>query len=705
MPIVLPAVLDNGNITWYAVAESDQVFAQLSEELTSFIGPSYSAFVTESPVDYRKSTQAKALASRFGRRVLSFEANCPEDQLQIKKALTLYRNLLVSRPAITTRTRRPFGQIRSDFDRALLAGNELGAKGFLEELKSTGRVDAGQQKCLEVRLHSGLGQFEVMARNEHLIKSVAELSLPSQTLIDVVSALYETHIRPIESDSDIGSIVEVFKKRLIKPFGGALFRDRKGIRNPSVLKAFLLWELCRDVPNLRKARLIFDDYASKSDGWGLVKDWLAQLGVKPQLPTKLNSTPDYSSLAQQAIVDEDYESLYEYSLKLLPDIKGYKFLLRSVSELASFKKTGEVLKLVDEASSEVSENFEPKDLERIEILKRFDVTETKYDHRNGWVWWAESILKGLPLADAKAALVKEVSHWSIDDYTGDPAKCDRLAQLIVGADDNASRVFRESFPEMVAFFVEQPVKPQRTFTPLYSNLVKMLVFCGTLSADELEISSLLALTLLSSGPTVDEYSECLRDMSEILTANRTVMHLDWALNFAELLALHPAQDSGSLRISFFVDVISLVSSAYHRVSSFQRDILEQLANDYGCSDLIERLPGADSEEGNSAEIKNGSFDGFIGIYTLTEGAGHRAKYLLESSYPNARVEVNSDHEATDRLTNLAKKADVFIFAWKSSKHQAFFCVKNARSSKSLIMPIGKGSASIVRSASQCIETM
>ncbi|MEY3760090.1 MAG: hypothetical protein RIR39_1581, partial [Pseudomonadota bacterium] len=67
------------------------------------------------------------------------------------------------------------------------------------------------------------------------------------------------------------------------------------------------------------------------------------------------------------------------------------------------------------------------------------------------------------------------------------------------------------------------------------------------------------------------------------------------------------------------------------------------------------------------------------------------------------VETNNDHEATDKLKSLARNADIFVFAWKSSKHQAYFCVKDARVNKEIILPLGKGTASIVRSALERIQ--
>ena len=79
----------------------------------------------------------------------------------------------------------------------------------------------------------------------------------------------------------------------------------------------------------------------------------------------------------------------------------------------------------------------------------------------------------------------------------------------------------------------------------------------------------------------------------------------------------------------------------------------------------------------------------IGIYTLTEAAGARAKAALKELFPTCTIEVNSDTVCTSGLANLARTADFFVFAWRSSSHQAFFCVKDALSGRDPVYAAGK----------------
>jgi hypothetical protein len=85
----------------------------------------------------------------------------------------------------------------------------------------------------------------------------------------------------------------------------------------------------------------------------------------------------------------------------------------------------------------------------------------------------------------------------------------------------------------------------------------------------------------------------------------------------------------------------------------------------------------------------------IAIYTLAETAGQRAQQLLSKLVPGINVSLNSDKVCTDRLAALARNADLFVFAWRSSKHAAYYCIKEHRPKEMrLLMPQGKGTASM-----------
>lgn len=85
----------------------------------------------------------------------------------------------------------------------------------------------------------------------------------------------------------------------------------------------------------------------------------------------------------------------------------------------------------------------------------------------------------------------------------------------------------------------------------------------------------------------------------------------------------------------------------------------------------------------------------VAIYSLDESATRRAVEILRSLRPHWVIETNADQVCTDRLKALAHKANVFVFAWRCSKHAAYYCVKANSQKDNLVMARGVGTTSLV----------
>lgn len=696
-PIILPIYKQNGTVVWYGMAQNNQLFSQLCDEINSFIGSSYTDIKTLS-FSNDNSDQEKAIIEQFGECVISFTANTTSNQSKIEESLLVYNKLLSRRPKLPNRMQRPFGKVRADFDIALLAGNSKNAEIFLDELIKFGRIDSAQQKCFEIRMLSGLGRQMELARNHPLICSVVDLQLPAKILIDIIDALYEIYIRPIEKNSDVTVIFKSFKQNILRPFGASLFKDRKGIRHPTILRLFLLFELVQDNPSRNRCDLILSAYPEQAEGRKLAVHWYEGLPVD-----YVNLQPTTSEqIIKQALVDEDYDLAYDLCLKWTsPNYWIYSTLIRCATELSDLKVKKKILDLCNSLPLEITSKFISKDLNRIENLKAVCEIQTIQESDFTWLVWAESVNKGATLSSSIKILDDYISKWSVDEYIYEQDTCANLARLIGNANTLQVDIYRAAFPFFVEFFVERPNHECRTFIPIYVAILEILALSGSLSPDELEIVFSITLVLLSTGISYKVYIETIDALQLIVKSNNSIVSLDWALNISELLIVYQSEDDGNSRLTLFYDVISIVKTTLHRVTRPQADLLELLAKDYeyDISALFPRDNCVDVSASNKAE-----FEGYIGIYTLTDGAGQRAKRLLEGYFPQAKVETNNDHEATEKLRSLAKNADIFVFAWKSSKHQAYFCVKDARQNKDIVLPLGKGTASIVKSTLDYINS-
>jgi hypothetical protein len=683
--LVLPLLGVSGPIAWYAMASEDRQYLQLIDEIKSFIGPAYSDFTgVLSNLECAEEHEI-ALKERFGNRIFKFVPGQNEDIEEIEKALVLYHSLLSRRPDLPDRTHRPFREIRRDFDYALIAGNANRATELLEELCDTGRINAELRKFLEIRFLSGLGRQDELANNQALITSVMDLSLPPQTIADIVEALYDRHILPIET-SDPVSIRDVFNKCIARRFG-AVFKERKGIRVPKVLRSFLLYESVQSEYNSSRCESIISAFPDAVEGKRLADLWLSHF-ITPSDPVEV---VDLQGQVRQAIYDEDYLVAVDLCFQELSTPWVYSALLRCAAELESEDLTKRVLGNLTEDRIQL---LNDKDNKRLKQLQESLTVESAEPLPSNWVEWAKWVSSEQYKTSPILVLQECVLQWDIDAYLKDPSQCEILAQIIGNSSNKQEEVFKSAFPYIIDFFIEKQSRPDKKFAELYASLIKVIAWGGATSADELEIASLLVQTLLECGLNHSVYCDCLEDLIEIVNANNSIIHLDWALNLAETLIIYPAQDI-ELRLRLFIAITNVARSVFRRMTGTQRGILTLLARDYGCFDLLDFLATADQEE--ISEDINTKFSGTIGIYTLTEGAAKRAKEYLGSILPNARIEINGDSVATEKLTALARNADLFVFAWKSSKHQAYYCVKEARKGQNIILPPGKGAASIVRS--------
>lgn len=688
--IVLPVFDVNGPCQWYGMTTDARSAAILAQELTAVVGPSYSDFCGQSFNPSADDPIENALVTRFGRFVFRMTPNHPTDRHNIALALQLYLSLRRHRPAIPDRTQRPFGRIRADFDRALLVGNEVDAQNLREELIGTGRLNAEQQKYLEIRLLAGLGRQPQLAHDYTLIRSILELSPPPQILADILEALYATYITPVETNPDFQTTLAVFRKHILQAFG-PLFRERKGLRSLKVLKAFLLYELAQAQPDITRCDDIVANYSSNGSDREMILRWRSTVVAVVPVPQSI----DLRESASKAIGDENYEAALKLCFTALPEAFAYSGLLRCAVELEDTDISSRVLDAIAAAPDTVRNALTKRDLARLKQLQEIPAPAApRIRPETDWLSWVEYVQAGNCDRPPLQILDDAIARWSVDAYASDPQVCRQLADKIGNASGEAEQVFRNAFAHLAEFFADRQAHSVRSFIPVYLMLIRAVAWNGAVSANELELASGLMQALIGAGPVTQDYTEALEAYAEILSANNAPSNIDWALNAAEMLALNasPAKES---RLRFFLAVVNMAREHAHRLNVVQRAMFPLLAQDYACPDLLDAFPTAQESETPEESANQKRFSGLIGIYTLTETAAIRARQFLRNLLPNARVEINSDMASTDRLKHLASSSDIFVFAWKSSKHQAYYAAKDARGDRETLLPLGKGSASIL----------
>jgi hypothetical protein len=448
-PLLLPVFGESGTRRWYAMAANDRIAAQLLDEVRAFIGPSFSQFSGNWCRLSDSDESESALKARFGWRVLRIDLNTETDRPKVERSIARYRELLSRRPPVPDRAVRPFGSIRKDFDLALLAGNADHAQQLLDELVGSGRIGADQRKFLQIRFLAGLGRIEEIARDRVLIESVMTLELPPQIIVDLAEALFETYIEPLEEELEVSALATQFKQQISRPFG-ALFRERKGIRRPRVLRAFFLFEAGQQDRNDVRCRAIVDTYPKEDTAFELIQRWWQALAPTP---TGLG-TP--TERVRQAIADEDYATATNLAFEALPQPWAYSALFRCFPELESDELRTRVLEAARQIDADVLATLSDRDRTRRSRLIASLTPQRPLHTEASWLAWANDVTSRTDEWAPVEVLSKAVLTWDVSTYSCDPETCTRLANLVGNATGPSAHVFRNAFPLMVDFFVERP---------------------------------------------------------------------------------------------------------------------------------------------------------------------------------------------------------------------------------------------------------
>jgi hypothetical protein len=684
-PLLLP-VRRAGDVTmcWYMCAHSETQLRALHDEMRAFVGPTYTQFPSmRSPLDQHDPIE-HALSLHFGERVLKLPI--PEQyEAKVNQQVNQYLSLLSERPSITAQAVASFSQLRSRFDVALLAGNESSAQEYLTAL-SARDLSAENRHFLKLRFHAALGQWERIAEYP-LLSSLLNLKLPPETYSDIFEALYQAKLHPVEETGSLVNLVNAFQEDLFQPYS-ALFRTRRQSSRPAVLKGFICRELSLPAPDPQRCLAL-----------------LAQLPVGA-FPGAIEAAvrarcaslakPDPQLAAREALDREDFDRAFELYRTLAPALESLCALLRCAREIgdpgvarsvlamleqapdelrsAAVKRTPRMHELVVALAAQTAPAPAPAPaggslVARLDWLKEAGETAQEYVER-----WREGAASWAP-----EGLLAEVG-------------CGKTAATIIETLSLVEpEIFEQVFPLWYRLFIERVPAPDTRLVPVYLALMATLRVREVFAEDELTLVKRAAACVLECSVTAPLYDTMVNDLDGILQGVRSVHAVDWALDMADqlLTAACPAPET---RVRFLTAAVDLARQFSRRLTSLQRNLVSQIGAEAGFPVELAARMADDSSSARAAPMI-----GRVAIYTLDPAIATRAKLLLRRSYPELRVDLNSDTVCTGELKQLARNADWFVFAWRCATHQAWFCVKAAAGdSGKLCWASGNGAASLAQ---------
>lgn len=695
-PLVLPFVRGGQVTGWYATTQEPAGGYELGDELNAWLGPTWLSRFDRLASD-AADPMAAALRSRFGGTVYRFTGPDAPAMRTIAARLSEFAALLERRPSVTRAQIRPVGAIRGDFERALLAGDEMQAEAMIAELKQTGRLNEENLKYLEVRLSAGLGLWPQIARDHWLIKTLADLALPPQILADLIEALYRTYVDEAEASGDAPALREAFALHIATPFP-KLFASRRGIRAPRVVKAFALFEQLQASPDPAIVASLLALLPAGTD--------IALFEPAPLAEPK-TASPTTLDEADEAFDDGQIDRAFEFYLRLPPSRKTISRLVSCVGTIGTDEARDRLLGLVEGWDPAIVDSLAPAVAAKIDKLKRSQTEDAgpAQDEPvpapavNPWLRWAEQLAAGQNLAAAERDAQAAPINWDASEVRDSGPLAQRFADIVGGLDGEASLVARAAVPQIFASFFPDDATVSPAAKPIASLLFLLIAMDDALSRADLDLLAQLTTLLIEQGLSPFEYVSLMGDLEDVQKRIGSYAYLPWSLDVSEALAIlpSPSDQARDARLRLFVQVLGQATGFAHRLIPADLVPIETLAKDYGVGpEAVSALKREAQADGTPPAVLPSLEGKTIGIYTLAEAAGSRAKAALEALFPGCKVVVNSDLVATAQLTSLAKAADLFVFAWKSSSHQAFYCVKDALAGREPIWAPGKGTASILR---------
>lgn len=687
-PILLPfSVAQDAEIVWYACTFGESEFRSLQAELKAFIGPTYAFFEATSAMRLTADAHALPLLAKYGfRHFVMITANRARDAMVASK-WRAYRDLMARRPPLFGDIPKTFDELRRDFDSALLAGDERAARQAMSAIKEGFGLSQENRLYLDVRMFAGLELWDRISRHKAL-PTLVNLNLPIETYGDVLEGLYMTHVYPLERRGQFDGVLEAFKEYVLEA-AQPLFRSRRQSKRPAVLKAFVLYEFLQEQPQASVIDALLEQLPA------VLRDGFAKLIESSFIG--LNRPDDSLQEAWRAYEHEQFDRAADLLWPLDDSLDVLRALVRCVDECRDHRRARELIARVESASEKLR-----LDLQRVCQRTWPRVMQLGSMPSLDDAPWAERMVWQKGHGETLDAYVDRWKEWArapaLDEVRDDLDFGNRAAHLIVEIWVEYPDAMLRIMPLLQEVFI-QTIEPMASLKPVYVALFEIALSRDSFGNVELKLINRILTNCLKAGLSPEEYSTVVGALEKVFDRVRSPAQMQWALETCDILAME-ASPRPEDRLRFLINVVQAGTEFAQRMRPADLAMLRMLANERNIEFAIPQVQ--DDESAGEGSLPRDI--GIVGIYSLDEAAVRRAESVLKSMYGDINVRRNSDHVCTDGLKGLAQRASLFVFAWKSSKHAAFYCVQSARRpDQPLVMAPGAGTTSLVNAVSDFIR--
>ncbi|WP_318376085.1 protein DpdD [Enterobacter sp.] len=662
-PIILPWC-DRQHWVFFAIAENERTLQELTKVINARLG---SADVDPDRRIYLSPTSGPTLAAESALlehsptgfiRIELLEGKREDKQAKMRvfAALKEVIDLFRLRPSLVRTRKRPFGRILSDF---MLATNQKEAEAsnnFLQELRDNGLLSKRNLLLLELQ-QAGKWQNWDALLNHHELPDLIRGRIPSSLTRMLLAAYQHRYL-----GHDVLSYTQ---------------------ETPSALRpAFLaLQPLFMQVPLLGSEAGELNAWRS----WAIGVALAGEHTLLSMMPDALKSgwLQELKHWAELKSTGADTPSSSPVSLSLPTTLESLASYLQS-SLTATAETLGSYAEMLSTIDPQLLEQAQKTPLLKtlIESINRLAAASI-----TGWDNWFSRLRE--PDADRNALMqivALDSEHWPATSFQESAF----LHLLVQDFPPHAFSTLRNAMPAFIEWLRKNQLQLQST---TWLKWMDVLAMEQSVSPADIKLATLATEYFLQGPLSRAEYQNFVATLQLIIERCSSLKNLASLGEMMELLLDAPEHDNAE-RNALWMDIQTFAVGVWPRLDHLTRAIMRSLAINVLGNGADSAFPPEPARSDNSEPETLPDLSGKrVAIYTLTEGAARRARGMIEMLFQGIRVDVNHDHTATDKLVNLAKQADYFIFAAASAKHQALYAITPHR--RDLIYPEGKGAGSIL----------
>jgi len=655
-PFVVPHLGPDRQLSFYLIASNARDLNELRQITDAYLG---NVSTVLDPRTYTSSNVPleQAVLGQYptGFIKIQIPQEINNDKPAVYSVLGTINELIetyVSRPIRFTITHRGVGRILRDFIVACEHRNGKEANNYFHELEKTGNISARNLLFIELQALAANRDWNGILTHPELPNLVTGrlTTILTDLVLESVQSEYVTSVYP--SDNSVDEVRDkVSRLRPVFSRLPNLSHDANQVlkwRTWAICAAALGYVVSRD----KLPTAVFDEtWLDTLDSWaGVSKSTEVSADSLDSLLLAEPTIKNAAKLLALSVTTSDtdgfsiYRKLSEYPIGLL-------------NELEMNNKLDSIWQLL-----------------RGQYEKRVDI--------GNWSDWLQCQIDGAEKNIPPESLQEVCQKWEAEDWN-EASVLEKLDRIV----DQKPHLFRDATPILRSWLLAKRI----TLSPsLISQIMLSLAADEVHSVQDLSLMADLLSDLVEGPHTEAEYQECVSYAVESWRKVKSTSSLGNGLELMDILIDSPCAREES-RIEFWNVIQEFCISHWSRLSFATKLLVTQLSETLlGNSDQFQKEEPADTDKVVDVAKLSGKR---LGIYTLTESAGRRARQVLSQLFPDLRIDLSHDKSATENLKHLAKNADYFIFASKSAAHQAFYPVTNIR--KDIIYPSGKGSSSIV----------